>query len=209
MIGINIIFSTELSEEWKKKENNIFTSTLADYHLFSGLSDDLSCSNTKSPAWDKREKANTALPPYVSSDPGTRGGAINAGDKYIAATDGGRYCLGWQGSRQSGSDKSAPSNSEAQTSDARHQANVGSKVGLNFTHNRNSIIRGVAFPYTLKIHCGHSNTNTEREYKPVLPELPCSHSSVEGEENIQTVGEISGCCQKDVKWLFFPAPRHL
>lgn len=62
--GINIIFLTELSEDWKKKkENNIFTSTLADYNLFFRLSDNLSCSNTNNPAWDKREKANAALPP--------------------------------------------------------------------------------------------------------------------------------------------------
>lgn len=63
VIGINIIFSTELSEEWKKKENNIFTSTLADYNLFSRLSDDLSCSNTNNPVSDEREKANAVLPP--------------------------------------------------------------------------------------------------------------------------------------------------
>lgn len=64
MIGINIIFSTELSEKWKKKkENNIFTSALADYNLFSRLSDNLSCLNTNNPGVDKREKANAVPPP--------------------------------------------------------------------------------------------------------------------------------------------------
>lgn len=52
-IWIKIIYFTELSEG-EKEENNISTSPLEDYNLFSRLSDNLYSSNTNNAASDKR-----------------------------------------------------------------------------------------------------------------------------------------------------------
>lgn len=53
VIWIKIIYFTELSGAWGGEENNISTSTLEDYNLFSGLSDNLYSSNTNNAASDK------------------------------------------------------------------------------------------------------------------------------------------------------------
>lgn len=89
VIWIKIIYFTELSEGGKE-ENNISTSTLEDYNLFSRLSDNLYSSNTNNAASDKVEGGGALRRHREHGSRHLRLGrvAITCGDKYIIPTEG-------------------------------------------------------------------------------------------------------------------------